>query len=394
MKPKSNVDMHTITPKGIDRRVLIIQSQMKQYRVPFFCRLHEALEGDGIHLTVAHSDPVADELGKADNAELPGNVGLKVQGHWLFDNRLLYQSLWKPAGNAHLVVIEQANKYLANSLLLGLSRLKLKRVAFWGHGRNRQGDPESLSERVKRHTIKWVDWWFAYTEGVRDYVAALGYPPERITVVYNSIDTSEFGRVLANITLDEVCLARQRLSISQDAKVGLFCGGLYADKHLHFLFEACAQVRRRMSDFHLVVIGGGVEHEKVRAVAQDRSWIHYLGPLFGVEKATYFRLADIFLMPGLVGLGILDSFVAQLPIITTSVPIHSPEIDYLESGTNGFIVNPDARHYAEAIIHVLRTPELLWRLRLGAQESARRYSMEAMVHNFRSGLVKALNHSC
>src|SRR4030095_13524658 len=203
-----------------------------------------------------------------------------------------------------------------------------------------------------------------------------------------------FTRVLSGVTLEEARLARQRLSIPQNAKVGLFCGGLYPDKHLDFLFDACAYVRGRISDFHLIVIGGGVEREKVRSLAQERAWVHYLGPLFGAEKATYFRLADIFLMPGLVGLGILDSFVAQLPIITTDVPIHSPEIEYLESGTNGFIVNPDTRHYAETIIHVLRTPELLCRLRQGALESARRYSMAGMVDNFRSGVVKALDHVC
>ena len=49
------------------KRVLIIQGQMKQYRVPLFDKLRAVLKEDGIALRVAYSAPPPWELAKNDN---------------------------------------------------------------------------------------------------------------------------------------------------------------------------------------------------------------------------------------------------------------------------------------------------------------------------------------
>jgi glycosyltransferase involved in cell wall biosynthesis len=393
MKPNSNSNGHTFDPSRI-RRVLIIQSQMKQYRVPFFCRLYEALQGDGVHLTVAYSDPVAAELCKADSAELPGNVGLKVPGYWLARGRFLYQPLFRRILNSDLIIVEQANKHVLNWPLMAASRLGAKKIAFWGHGRNRQQSAGTLAQRLKKFTLHSADWWFAYTDGVAEYVSGAGFPSGKITTVRNSIDLGEFRRLIAEVDAHDSAELRDSLHIPPHAFVALYCGGLYPEKRVTFLIDAAEQVHAAIPEFHLIIIGGGQEVTSVNAAADQHRWIHYVGPQFRQKKAQLFRMAQIFLMPAAVGLSILDSFAAELPILTTSVDNHGPEIDYLQDGLNGFIVKPDSRHYAQAIIHVLQTPEQLRRLRRGAQESARRYSIEAMVEHFRSGVVKALDHSC
>jgi glycosyltransferase involved in cell wall biosynthesis len=83
--------------------------------------------------------------------------------------------------------------------------------------------------------------------------------------------------------------------------------------------------------------------------------LHALGPKFGAEKTLYVSLGKVWLMPGLVGLGVLDSFAYETPMVTTQLPYHSPEIDYLQDGVNGVIVrdsdNPQA--YADAVHRVL-----------------------------------------
>ena len=65
--------------------------------------------------------------------------------------------------------------------------------------------------------------------------------------------------------------------------------------------------------------------------------------------------------------------------------MHGPEMEYFEEGRNGLMTSPDSAAYAEAVTLLLSDPKELQRLREGAANSAEKYSMEAMVENFRRG---------
>jgi glycosyltransferase involved in cell wall biosynthesis len=117
-----------------------------------------------------------------------------------------------------------------------------------------------------------------------------------------------------------------------------------------------------------------------------------LGPRFGAEKVELMRLGKLFLMPGLLGLAILDAAAAGLPTITTAYPWHSPEIAYLDDGVSGLMVRDwqDPRSYADAV-----TALLLDRPRLNAMAAAAcamvdYYSVEAMAERFAKGVLAAL----
>ena len=144
-------------------KVLIIQAGMKQYRVPFFIGLYEALRQDGIELRVAYSEPNSQHAVRQDGAELPSAFGLKVRGYWL-GNRFLYQPLWREIAGADLVIVGPENKFLINPLLLLLRAVRAKTVAFWGLGPNMHPDRSEFSEWIKERLLTSVDWWFAYTE--------------------------------------------------------------------------------------------------------------------------------------------------------------------------------------------------------------------------------------
>ena len=219
-----------------------------------------------------------------------------------------------------------------------------------------------------------------------------GFPRNRITVVHNSIDTGAFRKSLQDITVDQILAVKQHLSIPDNAQVGLFCGSLYPERQLDFLITSAALIRRKMPEFNLVAIGGGSTSEeiKMKAAAQTNNWVHYLGPCFDFKKAACFRMADVLIMPGALGLGILDAFTASLPMLTTQIPSHGPEIDYLEHGINGMIFQHDAATFAESVIDVLRSPILLRQLRAGAAASGRRYTIEKMVENFTTGVLTCL----
>lgn len=102
-------------------------------------------------------------------------------------------------------------------------------------------------------------------------------------------------------------------------------------------------------------------------------------------------VGQIQLNPGLVGLGILDSFVCGVPMLTTDCGIHSPEIAYLENGLNGLMTPNDLQSYVNACVRLLRDPLALDSLRNGCEASAREYTVENMALRFADGIVRCLD---
>lgn len=371
------------------KTVLVIQQQMKQYRLPFFTALGEALLRDNICLKVAYSEP-RNRDGRNDNCDLPPELGLKVKSWQMFGERILWQPLLWDAIAANLVIAEQANKLVLNYLLVLLSLVGFRQVAFWGMGEDRCADKSELSEWVRRHAAKMVNWWFTYTPATAKFLTSNGVLPDRITIVNNSVDTRSFSESVRNIGDSEIAAVRQQLGIEPGCRVGLFCGALGAHKGIGFLLDCAQLIREQVPDFHLLVLGSGLESSKVEAVSKSCPWVHYVGPKFGPEKALFFKMADIFLLPEGVGLGILDGFAAGLPLITTDFDHHGPEIEYLESGRNGVLTEHNIRAYASAAGSLLQNPQALDRLKEAARETGQRYSIEAMVENFRSGIKSCL----
>ncbi|CAA0081621.1 Uncharacterised protein [BD1-7 clade bacterium] len=372
------------------KQVLIIQEVIKQYRVPFFNQLHQRLADQDIQLTVAYSAPNAINRAKADNADLPTSYGVIVLKREAFSGKLVYQHLTKQVCKADLVIAEQANKHLINYPLLLLNQWGTKKFAFWGHGRNLQAQQLTFKDKLKKRLLRLPSWWFAYTQSTVDYLAAEGFSKQRITNVENSIDMSDFKRELNTVTHDEVAQFRQELAISDTAKIGLFCGSMYAEKQLPLLFDSLREIFASTDDFHCLFIGAGEDADTVDEFCQSHPHAHYLGPRFGHEKAIAFTSADIALNPGLVGLGILDCFAAGIPMLTTDYPNHSPEIDYLDNGKNGVMTPMSSAAFAKAIREVLQTPGTLKQLQENAKQSSAHYSIERMAENFTDGIVAAL----
>lgn len=373
------------------KSVLIIEEQMKQYRLPFYEQLYEKLRVEGIQLRVAYSDPVGGELQKCDNCRLPPQYGLNVKGLWLLKRRILFQPLLREISSADLVITDHAYKLALTHYLLLLSRLGLKRVAFWGHGENRQGSASGLLEQWKKRSLNWVTWWFAYTVGAAEYLHRQGVPKSKITAVQNSVDTRGIQDCVESLDAESRTKLRAAMGIPAAAAVGIYMGALQKAKSLPFLLHASRNIRKKTKEFHLIVAGGGPEEEVITRNAREQSWVHFLGPKFGAEKSELLAIADVFLLPGAVGLAILDAFAAGLPLVTTELPTHGPEIEYLEEGRNGVMTPHDPERYARAVAHLFTHPAELGALRDGARRSAEKYSIENMIENFRSGITRCLS---
>jgi glycosyltransferase involved in cell wall biosynthesis len=368
----------------MSRNVVIVQRRLTHYRVPFFNKLRDLLAERDINLRLLVGEPTPVESLKKDEGTLLWAEKIPTSYKFGF----CWQPFTKYISDADLVIVTQENKLIYN--LLAMSLFRPRRLAFWGHGANLQSQNRNgLKERFKRWSTNQVDWWFAYTQMSADLVGTSGFPATRITVLNNAVDTSELQRQRQTITLEETQALRESLGFGK-GEVGVFVGSLYSDKRLDFLFDAATAIRQHVPDFHLLIIGDGYERDMVKAWCAERTWARWIGSRIDREKAAYVSMAQVMLNPGLVGLGILDSFVCEVPMLTTDCGVHSPEISYLENGINGFMASNDLAAYVDACVDVLQDSEKLEALRAGCRASAKEYTLENMALRFTNGVVYAL----
>jgi len=218
-----------------------------------------------------------------------------------------------------------------------------------------------------------------------------GYPASQITCLDNAIDTSSFKADLASWSADDVAATKRDLGIAAQAPVGVFCGSLYPDKKIDLLIASADLIRQRMPDFSLVVIGDGPSMPQMRDAAQQRPWMHLLGVRKGREKALYFRMGDVMLNPGSVGLHVVDAFCSGSVMVTTTTARHGPEVAYLRNGENGILCDDTPSAYSQAVISVLDDLARLQRMRANALADSEHYTLENMVKNFADGIEAALH---
>lgn len=373
------------------KKVAILQHRLLHYRTNLFEQLREVCAERGIDLHLVHGQASPRELAKKDEGTLPWAHKVHNRFWEAGERDLVWQPFPAELKDADLVVVMQENRILSNYPLL-LSRMwSPRKVAYWGHGKNFQTDaPTGLREKWKDFLLARVDWWFAYTEMTVDILRKAGIPAERITCLDNAIDTTSFKADLASWNEADIAAERARLGIAMNAPIGVYCGSLYSDKRLELLIESSDLIRRRVPDFALVVIGDGPSMPQMRDAAASRPWLHLLGVRKGREKALYFRMGDVMLNPGLVGLHIVDAFCSGLVMVTTRTARHSPEVAYLRDGENGVYGGDTPEVYGRAVLDVIQDPGRLQKMKQAALADSGRYTLQNMVRRFTHGIEAAV----
>jgi glycosyltransferase involved in cell wall biosynthesis len=413
--------LHTVSHIPFKAHVVIIQEQLKQYRLPLFTQLTAALAAEHIQLTVLYSQPNRQEAQKADHRQVnaPWSHAIPIT-HW---HNLTWQRLpFSQLRQADLVIIEQANRHMANWCCWLGYRLKIMtgtwfrwpNVAFWGHGQDFQRPYVRWRDQLKQRLIATVHWWFAYTPHVAQAIAAQGMPSHKIVALTNTVDSDPLHTAVKSLRQ----APDQSMAAPYSAKAPgfrlLFCGALYEHKRLDLLFAAADLLVAEHIPVELTLIGAGPLQTWCQQMCASRSYATYIGALFadgGSEpdphdvrdhhsythdaqqhdpRAPYFAKADLLVIPGLVGLAVVDGFAADLPLITTDVPYHSPEICYLRAGYNGIMCKPDAVELAATLRQLWQSPAQLALLRQGAHASYPQLQLPVLVNQFSRGIIAAL----
>lgn len=375
-------------------QVAMVSLYVPQYRAPFYELLRTELDHAGVDLRLYYSAPVREhDVAKHDAADVPWGKRISTRVLARGDKTFVWQTCFREVLGADLLIVGHANMLLVNNLFLLTQHTATPRLAFWGHGEDfKQRGARSWRARLKNWTARRADWWFTHTDISADVLAAHGVDLERVTVVNNALDTKSLADQRVRLRPEEVAQVKADLGVSGN-NVCAYLGALYPAKRLPFLLEACALMRQGMPDFELLVVGDGPDRQLVEDAARTHPWVHYAGARFGRERVACLAGCRLLLVPGAVGLVLLDSFALELPLITTAVPTHGPEIAYLRDGDNGVIVSEhsDPSAYADAVISVLSGGRpSIEDLRDGCRLAQAQYTLEGMARRFARGVLMAL----
>lgn len=381
----------TDTPRSDDAApwatVAFVQRRLPHYRVPLLQAMRTRLAARGIALRFLHGAAAPDEQSRHDAGTLAWAEPLPAR-YWA-GGRVVWQPFLHRVADCALVIVSQENKLVHNVLALADPRRRAA-LAFFGHGRNLQADaPRSAREWFKRQTTRRADWWYAYTQGSADIVAAAGYPRERITVVDNAIDTTALREAIARAREHGTAANRRALGLPEHGPLVAFIGSLHADRRVPRLVDLAAGLRRARPDVHVAVAGDGPLRALVDAAAIPAGGaLHGLGAVDDARKATLLAACDLVLNPGAVGLGVLDAFAAGVPMVTVADAHHGPEVAYVDHGRNGLVV-PDAE-LLPAVLRLLGDDAERERLGAGAMAAGHTLTIERMSERFCAGIEACL----
>ena len=373
-------------------RVAIVVRAIPHYRQRFFELLRRRLDDKGIELLLIYGQVSNRRALRRDTVEIPWGHRIHNRILTLGGRELYWQPCLTLLRGVDLVIVTHEASLLINYVLFLQHLLGIRRLALWGHGvTTRRHNSNRIGEALKALVSRRVHWWFAYTQGSAEAVASSGFPQGKITVVGNTIDLHRLEAAQDAVSSEALANLRGEINLRSE-NVGLYVGGMYPAKRIPFLLEACVLIKREVEDFEMIFMGAGPDERLIEQAAANADWIHKVDPRFDDAKVPYFMLSRVLLMPGVVGLALLDAFALEVPLVTTGIPDHGPEIEYLIDGVNSIMVgdadNPSA--YASAVVHLLRDADALARLRAGCRQARERYTIEDMVQHFSEGIQKAL----
>lgn len=357
------------TNRGVRRRVLLISNRVMHYRVPIYNYFAMRFREEGYCLSVR-----ANELQSENQHEIN------------FDFRLLpfRMSLYKTEIDSlkpDVVIMFLHMKDLLFWPLLHWLKWRGTKTLLWTKGVNLDDPRNPLRNLLFHYTHTLVDGIVLYSPHERKYVR----PRNRgkITIAPNTINHA----VIPSVT-QTVAEIKAEFGIPFE-KVVLFVGRMDVGngrKKVDHLVEVFSDEKRPRAG--AVLVGSGMS-DLTRGRLNHRS-ILYLGEVHDphdMQISKIFKMADVFCIPGHVGLGMVQAFFWGLPIVTEEGK-QPPEIHYLVNGFNGFIVpENDVQALRDRIVELLDNDALRKELSVNARKSAlEQASVEAMFQGFLDGV--------
>lgn len=189
----------------------------------------------------------------------------------------------------------------------------------------------------------------ALTKTESDQYIKMGVPEERIVIIPNGLDLSQFSN------LPERGTFRRKYQIPEDCKIILYIGRLHRTKGLDLLIDAFNKVIQEKINCKLVIIGPDDGYlSQIESKANDLGLldkIKIIGFIPNNEKIQALVDSDVFVTPSFSGFPVtfLEACACGLPIITST---NGDNLDWIDKNV-GFVVEYNPSRLKDAIFKII-----------------------------------------
>ncbi|MCC7540449.1 MAG: glycosyltransferase [Deltaproteobacteria bacterium] len=229
-----------------------------------------------------------------------------------------------------------------------LLRPKVRWIAFH-HGWTAEDEKVKRYHAVDAVTLKRADRVVTVVADGREKVLAKGVSPERIAVIPNAVDRSDFGELAGRDVL------RARWGMPADAPVVSVIGRLSHEKAPDVFLESFALVRRRVPNARAWIVGDGPERQRCEERAKQDDLAGSV-VFTGHEKqaASYYEASDVLCIPSRseqLPNVLLEAMLFGTPVVSTRV---GGVAEVVADGESAWIVPPEQpESLANALVHAL-----------------------------------------
>jgi len=213
-------------------------------------------------------------------------------------------------------------------------------VAFHVHSAEQQRSLGGGSEVVKyleKTMARKADHVITVSNSMKDYLASLAFPSDKITACYNGCDPEKYNITKVNKReLDEL---RKRYKIKDNEKVIFFVGRLTWVKGVYNLVHAMPSILKDFPNTRLVILGKGEQYNDLIAHIQKNNiadkvdirseWVDE------EERILHYALADLCVFPSIsepFGIVSLECMSMEKPIVVGASGVSGLKEQVIASG--------------------------------------------------------------
>jgi 1,2-diacylglycerol 3-alpha-glucosyltransferase len=218
-----------------------------------------------------------------------------------------------------------------------LARLTGKRVYFWSHGWIHR-DP--WIKNIVRDSFYRLgsSGMMLYGNRARQIGIEKGFDPNRLYVIYNSVDYEQCKRIRQEITPSQIEAVRRENFPNPRLPMILCTSRIVKERCLDLLLDALGILKDRGYEVNALIVGEGSEKNALERKAYEMALpVKFFGECYEESVlASLFMAAKVTVVPSYLGLTAIHSLGYGTPVITNDNPeVHGPEWEAIRPGVNG-----------------------------------------------------------
>jgi glycogen(starch) synthase len=224
------------------------------------------------------------------------------------------------------------------------------------------GNGSEVVSNIELRAAQTADMIVTVSYAMKDELIGLGFPAEKIKVVYNGVDPQKYNQDQVNN--EKIHEIRQKYGLKENDNMILFIGRLVWVKGVDKLIAAIPHVLQKVPNAKLVIVGLGDLREYLERIVQNLKLQDVVKFCFEFipeeERIAYYAACDVAVFPSVYepfGIVALEAMSMSKPVVVGASGISGMREIVISSGQDqcGFHVNPnDPTDIAWGIINSLQ----------------------------------------